>query len=650
MRRQGALMPLGIDTFKNKDWRTGTEATANTLFKALGHPLVASKAQRLCDELAAAGPVAIYDPLGHAAHFAAFYDLSACDIAGAYVQRIEALADPVLGLNPAPVTDLARASVATVLIAAFDGARLHDQIAALVPAGVKVRSFDELRLPDDMLTTRWPYLAPLNFATNIALFREGAGDHTRISLANYWSQYGAQNPELWLCLFAGDGSVLAEWRERLPGAGGTLAIDSRDVRARFGLGDFAGSLFIHALGVAGHDIVKYALDTTRDDGMISSTHDANAWPADLYAGLPGPDAGERVVLWVQNSHPAPIRAGSIGLNLMGAQDVRWLDEEIPAFGSHALDVAALLPEAAWPQQIEVQAGRHFVRPRYEVIGSDGARRIAHANVERTDLSPNPEIPELAALMGKGYLMPLPVMPVADFRSLALPTPMADRQRELPLAIVLADASGAEVDRRYLGRIRRRDSVPVDVDDWLAEAGLSLPSGYGHVELLYDFQGGGEADGWLHAIGRYRRRGTRHAAETSFGAHIYNTPIVYRDEPQSYGSAPPGLSTRLFVRLGWGELDTLCHLIYPASTPWHPRSTTDLVLIDGEGRDVATRSVHIPCGGSLLWRYRELFDAEARGRAGEGAYVLVRDTTCRLFGFHGLLGDEGAFSLDHAFGF
>jgi hypothetical protein len=43
------------------------------------------------------------------------------------------------------------------------------------------------------------------------------------------------------------------------------------------------------------------------------------------------------------------------------------------------------------------------------------------------------------------------------------------------------------------------------------------------------------------------------------------------------------------------------------------------------------------------------DAE-RDRAGDGAYVLVRDVTCRLFGYHGLLGEGGAFCLDHMFGF
>jgi hypothetical protein len=37
-------------------------------------------------------------------------------------------------------------------------------------------------------------------------------------------------------------------------------------------------------------------------------------------------------------------------------------------------------------------------------------------------------------------------------------------------------------------------------------------------------------------------------------------------------------------------------------------------------------------------------------AGAGVYVIIRDTTCRLFGYHGLISGEAAFSLDHMFGF
>jgi hypothetical protein len=132
--------------------------------------------------------------------------------------------------------------------------------------------------------------------------------------------------------------------------------------------------------------------------------------------------------------------------------------------------------------------------------------------------------------------------------------------------------------------------------------------------------------------------------------VFNTILTYRDEPQSYVGRPPGLSTRLFLRLGDGDYDTLCHLIYPASRPWRGYSATEIILNDSSGREVARSALAIPCSGSRLWRYHEIFDAASRSRAGAGGYAIVRDTTCRLFGYHGLLGRDGAFSLDHMFGF
>jgi hypothetical protein len=169
-------------------------------------------------------------------------------------------------------------------------------------------------------------------------------------------------------------------------------------------------------------------------------------------------------------------------------------------------------------------------------------------------------------------------------------------------------------------------------------------------LVYDFAQGGSGDGWLHALFRYEDRAGGHQADSSFGAHIFNTALTYRDEPQSYSGRPPGLSTRLYLRLGDAPYDTLCHLIYPASTPWLPESTTDLLLYDRVGREVAKRRIAIPCSGSRFWRYGEMFDAAERERAAAGGYILIRDVTCRLFGYHGLLGSQGEFSLDHMFGF
>ena len=70
----------------------------------------------------------------------------------------------------------------------------------------------------------------------------------------------------------------------------------------------------------------------------------------------------------------------------------------------------------------------------------------------------------------------------------------------------------------------------------------------------------------------------------------------------------------------------------------------------EREEIARAHVAIPCNGSLHWRVSETFEPKAVAAAGEGAYVTIRDTTCRLFGYHGLICGETAFSLDHMFGF
>ena len=55
-------MPLRIETFNSKGWRSGGNFGGTPLFKALGHPLAAHHAETLLQRLPASAPLAVYDP------------------------------------------------------------------------------------------------------------------------------------------------------------------------------------------------------------------------------------------------------------------------------------------------------------------------------------------------------------------------------------------------------------------------------------------------------------------------------------------------------------------------------------------------------------------------------------------------------------
>lgn len=644
-------MALNVQTYENsRSWRPGNNFGGTVLFKALGHPLAAEKAFALQQKLAGKR-VAIYGPnAGDVEEFSTFYSLEDSHITGYYVQRVEDLETGFAGHKAQLISEIGQANFDLLLIASFDAFFFENHITHLLPKGSEVVTFDTFRVPDEMLTNAKDYCTPLNFTTNFVLIKHGPQQRTVMTSANYWSHYGAKAPRLWMCLFDQDGKRVGEWFEDLPYAGEQFTIDSADICKRFGLESFIGSLFVHATCIAGHDLMKYALDMFSEDGsQLSCSHDANPFPADLYAGIPAPDKGEKILLWIQNSHPISIPPSVIGFRRLGREDeTAYYDQEIPPFGCVAIDLAEILPQASWPDQIEVEAGKYFVRPRYEVINDKNSYRIAHANIERTDLKSDLNIPQLEKHIGKGYIMPLPVLPGNDFSTIVMPTPMSTAQQNLPLKLTIYDAAGNLAKEKFLGCIDRKKSIAIDVEAFLE--GAELEGGYGHAEFTYDFQDGGEADGWLHAIGRFQHKNSQHQAETIFGAHIYNIPVVYKNEPQSYAKQPPGLSTRLFLRLGNNAFDTICHLIYPASKPWKTFSDTALILHNRKGEAVAEKQIKIACGGSHFFSYQDVFSQAERQKAGENGYVIIRDTSCRLFGFHGLTHNSGSFCVDHMFGF
>src|SRR3546814_18435731 len=76
---------------------------------------------------------------------------------------------------------------------------------------------------------------------------------------------------------------------------------------------------------------------------------------------------------------------------------------------------------------------------------------------------------LSNLLGKGFILPAPILPRARFRSLALPTPMSTCQQNLPIAPYAYAPEGREIGGRPLGKLPRNHATPVDSDELLAAA-------------------------------------------------------------------------------------------------------------------------------------------------------------------------------------
>ena len=362
-------------------------------------------------------------------------------------------------------------------------------------------TLDEARLSQTaLLTNPRRYLDRLNFATNFAFFRDADGLSTRLVTANYWAGYGAWPG-------AAVAAPVRRRRRRARDLGGDACrpgpAASRSTARRCASASacrqFTGQLFIHAIGVAGHDVVKYALDTYGVGQRRSlSVHPrrqrlavATAMPAcRRRAPTSGWCCGCRTAT-PPRSPPAPIALDRMGASA-GAARTRPVG---PFRHASPLDVAELLPGLHWPAQVELRS-----RPprRAPALRGDARRptRIAHVNVERANLRPDPAIATLPTRSAAATCCRSRSCRADRFRSIVQPTPMADAQDDLPLRLDVFDPEGA-TRARALPRLpaTRPRASRVDLD------ALDAPR-KGHAELVYDFRDGGEADGWLHALFRY----------------------------------------------------------------------------------------------------------------------------------------------------
>jgi hypothetical protein len=630
--------------------KTFSEQGVSCFFKALGHLEIQPKLQALIQILKSGKKIAIYDPENRAEEFFDLTNLSEKLFTTIYVQKLEFADKNYNGKAVKLISEIKQDNIEILLIIAFDAQRYHDHIKHLLKPDWQVLTLDQLKLPEHMVTKKDQYLNPLNWATNFIWFKEQHATHTRLVTANYWVKYGGKDVVAYMYLLNAQGQILAHWHEALNNKVELFILDSKEVKNKFNLPEFMGQVFIHMVGASGHDVVKYALDIYGDDDkVLSATHDANAWPCNYFAGLPAPKQNEKVYVWLQNTHPVAIKPGTISLNLMGEENHQYIKQEILPYGSLQVDTHEYFPNVNFPAQFEINAGNYFVRPRYEVENLANKRKcIAHVNVERDNLAVDPKIKEVTKFIGKGFILPAPILPINEYTSQVLPTPMARSLKHLPLKAIVYSSEGKELAIHKFGNLTRNHKQYLAIDELVKDIEFFKVAGnFGNLQIVYDFEVGSDADGWIHGIFKYSNKNTSHMAETSFGSHIFNNITTYKSEPQSYKGPPPGLSTSLFLRVGPSEVNSLCYLIYPVSNSWHSTSQTVITLLDN-GNEVATYDIKIAANGCYLVDCNKIFGHKVIADL-KKPYVIITDRTCRLFGYHLLVGKE-AFSMDHMFGF
>src|SRR6202030_824143 len=109
--------------------------------------------------------------------------------------------------------------------------------------------------------------------------------------------------------------------------------------------------------------------------------------------------GARVILGVQNTHPAPIPPGAIALNPMGEEILAAIPEPIGPFASRAVDVAELLPGLAWPRQIEPRGSARGAPALRDRLGGTPPHRPCQCRARRSEAQSRAAQPRGGARQG-----------------------------------------------------------------------------------------------------------------------------------------------------------------------------------------------------------------------------------------------------------
>ena len=357
----------------------------------------------------------------------------------------------------------------------------------------------------------------------------------------------------------------------------------------FDLPEFTGQLFVHAIGVAGHDIVKYALETYGDDNppILSATHDADSWPSDLYAGLPAPRRwrrGHPLGAEQPSDHDHARRNRALGN--MGRDGIARLNEEIAPFATRALRVSEPfvlpdLPLASTDRNPRRKALRAAALRNYRE-GWPLAHRAPECRAERSEERSPAFAPGAICSVKSTSPGSDPAGSTATPQQ-ALPTPMSTAQTHLPLKALVFRADGAAARDTQI-RQSPRDHARYAGRFAVGEFPARLRPSRTRLRFRCGRCGGRMAARAL----RSRDLASGHQAETSFGSHIFNIALTYRASRNPIPGRRPVF--RRVSSCAWRRSRTLLPPRLSLIGRWHPHSTTSLTLRDTQGKEIARNEI------------------------------------------------------------
>ena len=249
-------------------------------------------------------------------------------------------------------------------------------------------------------------------------------------------------------------------------------------------------------------------------------------------------------------------------------------KRVPPYATWRLDVEeACCPMLAGRSKSKFRPASISCARAMKLFPRNGHARISHPNVERNDLKPDRQ-----TWRTRRAAWQIAYRARAGAAARTISRPRLCQRRCRP---------GSRICRSKRWSMMRAANWP-SINSAISSAaipsrststslfkGEKLDGGYGHIELVYDFAAGHEADGWLHGLFRYRRphRATR---RKPVSARMYSTRCSPTKTNRKAMPARRRASARGFS-CAWAPqpYDTMCHLIYPASHPGMTTSDTSL---------------------------------------------------------------------------